>query len=205
MKLKLDLINKEIQDQYTRENFFRIKRELENQQILDGFWNFFEVEFLQAGTDLPIKHNLSFTPKDIIILAVEGDHNMYFRYEKFDSTNVYITVAGPCRVRFLAGAYNNKAYGNSSREFPFVAPNTSGGSGSQTTLPFTFCDVSLFFSSLYDLFLTDQFNEMLTNEAGHGLVYFGSMIPQECEGEFNEALLDQSGKFLFGSDGISLI
>lgn len=120
--MKLDLLNKEIEDQYTRENFVRIKRELEAQQILNGFWRFFEVEFTSVGVKLPIKHNLSFIPQDIIILSKEGDHNLYFNYEDFDSSNLYITNTMPCRVRFLAGSYKDKAYGGSKTDFTFFSP-----------------------------------------------------------------------------------
>lgn len=124
--MKLDLLNKEIQDEYVRENFERIKRDLEAQQILSGFWNFFEVEFTQLGVKVPFKHNLKFIPKDIIILSVEGSRNFYFNYEDFDATNLYITVTAPCRVRFLAGNYRDRVYGGSKKDFTFVPPPSDG-------------------------------------------------------------------------------
>lgn len=128
--MKLDLLLKEIPDLIVRENFFRSKRELEAQQILSGFWHFFEVEFQHSGPLQPIKHNLSFIPQDIIILSVEGNHNLFFNHENFDSTNVYITVEGPCRVRFFAGKYSDKSYGGDKKDLPFVAVLGSGGSSS---------------------------------------------------------------------------
>lgn len=132
--MKLDLLLKETPDLTIRENFFRLKRDLEAQQILSGFWNFYEVEFTQSGSSLPIKHNLSFVPKDIIILAVEGDHNVFFNHEKFDATNIYVTVSGPCRIRFFAGKYSDKTYGGSQKEFPFVPVNGGGGSSGGSTV-----------------------------------------------------------------------
>jgi hypothetical protein len=120
--LKLDLLNKEIQDQHVRENFVRIKRELESQQILSGFWRFFEVDFTETGVKIPVKHNLSFVPRDIIILSREGSQNLYFNYQDFDSVNIYATSSRPCRVRFLAGRYEDKAYGGSKKDFAFVSP-----------------------------------------------------------------------------------
>lgn len=131
MKLKLDLLIKEIPDVNIRENFNRLKRELEAQQILDGFWRFFEVEFPSGGSSLPVKHNLSFIPRDIILLSVEGDYNYYFNYAEFDAKNIYVTTQGACRIRFLAGNYKNKSYGGSKKDFSFVAP-ASGGGGSGT-------------------------------------------------------------------------
>ena len=123
--MKLDLLNKEISDIYTRENFVRIKRELEAQQILGGFFSFFEVEVTSLGVKVPIKHNLSFIPRDIIILSLEGDHNLYFNYEDFDKDNVYVTTKSPCRVRFLAGSYKSRAYGGSKKDFTFVSPSST--------------------------------------------------------------------------------
>lgn len=123
--MKLDLLNKEISDIYVRENFVRVKRELEAQQILGGYFSFFEVEVTSLGTKVPIKHNLSFIPRDIIILSLEGDHNLYFNYEDFDAENIYVTTKSPCRVRFLAGSYKGRAYGGSKKDFTFVAPSSS--------------------------------------------------------------------------------
>jgi hypothetical protein len=124
--LKLDLLNKEIQDQYSRENFVRLKRELEAQQILNGNWRFFEQEFTQTGVKIPVKHNLSFVPRDIIILSEEGDRNSYFNYENFDATNLYVTISKPVRLRFLAGRFDDRSYGGSKKDFAFVSPPNGG-------------------------------------------------------------------------------
>lgn len=121
--MKLDLLEKEIPEIYTRESFVRIKRDLEAQQILSGFWKFYELDLTQTGFKIPIKHNLSFIPRDIIILSKEGDQNLYFNYESFDSINFYITTPNPCRVRFLAGAYKE---GGGKKDFPFISPPSAG-------------------------------------------------------------------------------
>ena len=120
--MKLDLLTSQVEDEYIRENFARIKRELEAQQILNGFWHFFEVDVTQVGVKVPVKHNLSFIPVDIIILSKEGDQSLYFNYADFDATNIYITTPKPCRVRFLAGSYKDRAYGGSKKDFAFVSP-----------------------------------------------------------------------------------
>ena len=75
--MKLDLLNKEVQDPYVRENFRRIKDSLEAEQILGGYFKFFEQEITQVGVKVPIKHNLSFIPQDIIILSIEGSRSIY--------------------------------------------------------------------------------------------------------------------------------
>lgn len=120
--MKIDLLNKEIDDKFVRENFFRIKGFLEALKILDGHWQFFEVNLTAAGTKVKIKHNLSFVPKDIILLSVYGDQGVYFNYMDFNDTYLHITNHGPCRVRFLAGHYRDDAYAGGYTEYPFVAP-----------------------------------------------------------------------------------
>ena len=124
--MKLDLLTKEVEDQIARENFVRIKRELEAQQILRGQWRFFETEFTQTGVKVPVKHNLSFVPRDIIILSAEGDRNFYFNYENFDDKNLYVTISKPVRLRYLAGRYTDPGYKESKKDFAFVSPPQGG-------------------------------------------------------------------------------
>jgi hypothetical protein len=108
--LKLDLNLKDIEDPIVRENFFRLKRFIEEQTILDGFFTFFEIDIPAAVTSKPVKHNLSFIPKDIVLLSITGDYNAYFNYNDFTSSHIYITAAGPCVIRFLVGTFNKGAY-----------------------------------------------------------------------------------------------
>lgn len=155
--MKLDLLTSQIEDEYIRENFTRLKRELEAQQILNGFWHFFELDITQIGVKVPIKHNLSFIPRDIIILSKEGDQSLYFNYADFDDKNLYITTPKPCRVRFLAGQYKDKAYGGSKRDFTFVSPPS-------TSLPTWFTGVSSpdpGLGTVGDFYLNTVTNEIL--------------------------------------------
>lgn len=118
--MQLDLIFKDIADVWVRENFSRIYRYLKDQIILDGNWKFYELEFEEAIDHFKYKHGLTFTPKDIIVLAVEGDRNLYFNYELFDQTYIDITAYGACRVRFLVGAYKEKIRGITNTDFTDV-------------------------------------------------------------------------------------
>lgn len=127
--MKLDLLIKEISDPIAKENFHRLKRELEAQQILAGFWQFYEVELPAAGDSIPIKHNLSFVPQDVLILSLAGDQNTYFDTQKFDKNNVYITTSAPTRVRFLLGRYGDKQYGGSKKDFELIPPAFIGIGG----------------------------------------------------------------------------
>lgn len=118
--MKIDLLIKEITDPAIQENFIRLKRELEAQPILQGNWQFYEVEIDTATAKFPYKHHLSFIPKDVVLLSVIGNYNVYFNYVDFDINNIFITTAGACRIRFLVGSFE-KGLG-SSKDIPFVAP-----------------------------------------------------------------------------------
>lgn len=112
----LELILREIQDKGTRENFQRILRYLQDQVILDGEWQLYEIRFDSAVTNYKFKHNLTFVPQDIIQLQVIGDRNIEFNYDKFDANNLDITSKGPCYIRFLAGRYPDQLLSPTARK-----------------------------------------------------------------------------------------
>lgn len=120
--MKLDILLKNIEDRFVRDGFFRLLSFLRGQKILDANWTFYEVEF-QAGTRIPVRHGLSFTPKDVVVLSIVGNYNAFFNYADFDATNVYVTAAGPCRIRFLLGRFEEQSYGGAYRDIPFVPPS----------------------------------------------------------------------------------
>lgn len=122
--MRLDLLLKEIKDDISRENFERIQELFDKLQILDGEWYFFDVDLPNAGTN-KIKHNQTFVPKDIILLNIQGDHGVYFKYQSFDGDFIHVVTRGPCRIRFLAGAFGGKAYGQAAGQtrvanYPFI-------------------------------------------------------------------------------------
>lgn len=120
--MNIDLILKDIDDIYTRENFKRLLTFINGFGMFDGNFKFFEVVVADAATDQAIKHGLSFIPLDIIFLSVLGDHNFFFNYQKFDREHIYVSCEGPCRLRFFAGRMS-KISGVDQTIFPFVKPN----------------------------------------------------------------------------------
>ena len=104
--MSLDLILKDISDKYIRENFFRLKKFLGGQVLFDGNFKFYEIVIDEVNPAFKIAHGLPFIPRDIIQLSVVGDYNYYFLYNDFDRENLYVFAAGPCRIRFLAGAFD---------------------------------------------------------------------------------------------------
>jgi hypothetical protein len=126
----IDLILKDIQDPHVRENFFRISRFLNNQIFFEGDFKLFDVTLLEANDFYPIKHGLTFTPEDIILLAVEGDFNLFFRYSDFDKDFIYVNNNGPARIRFLAGKLKDKVRNRLATEtLPLVEPGDIASPG----------------------------------------------------------------------------
>lgn len=99
----VELILKDIEDPFVRENFFRLSNFLNRQVWFDGDFQLFDVTIPEQTDSYKIRHGLSFIPADIIPLAAEGNYNFFFRYNDFDRENIYIRAEGPVRIRFLAG------------------------------------------------------------------------------------------------------
>lgn len=126
---RLNLILKDIDDIYVRENFKRLIDYLNDSVFFEGDFDFYEIDISQPAELLPIPHGLKFIPADIIFLNVTGDHNVFFNYENFDRDNIYVTAAGPCIIRFLAGRLSELGKGLIKNKYPFVAPSGSSGGG----------------------------------------------------------------------------
>lgn len=119
--MRLELLLQSVKDLVIRDNFERVQSFLNSAKLLKGDWEFFEVDIPAAGT-VAIRHGLKFVPRDILLLHITGDHRLYFKYQSFDSDNIYIVASGPCVVRFFAGATSEKAYNKRTVIYPFVAP-----------------------------------------------------------------------------------
>jgi hypothetical protein len=91
------------------------------------------------------------------MLSISGDQNLYFRYQEFDSNNIYISSSGPCVVRFLAGAFLDRSYGNINKSYPLVAP--SSGSSSSGVIKAGLVSAGAFSGSpkKYTVVFTDDF------------------------------------------------
>lgn len=121
--MTLDLILKDIQDEWTRENFFRLSKFIEAQPIFEGDFKLFDIVIPAKSQNFKVAHGLTFIPADIIPLSVTGDFNFYFKYQNFDREFMYLVANGPVRIRFLAGKLKDRQRSNASTQpFPFVAP-----------------------------------------------------------------------------------
>jgi len=196
--MRLDLILKDIQDPQARENFDRLVKFVGKQQILDGEWNFYEIDIPNAKEGLSFKHNLSFVPKDVIILNSVGDQNFRLRYNEFTKDNLYLDAAGPVTLRLLVGRY--PSYSSNTKSYPYVP---FSGASSTSSGGIDFCDIGVFMASVWDALLADGL-EIYTDQNGFSLITFGSMFPEECNIEFLSSLVDQNQQYLFSQDGFVL-
>lgn len=117
----IDLILKEIEDKYTREDFFRIKNFIDQEVMLSGNFKFHEALFETAvNGDVNFAHNLDFVPTDVIVLSVIGDQNVYFKMDEATRDNLVLSVRGPAKIRFLAGSYSDRL-SPTNVDLPFVS------------------------------------------------------------------------------------
>lgn len=130
---KIALILKDISDIYVRDNFYRLQKYFNDSVFFDGDFDFYEIEIPEANTNFKIRHGLKFIPTDIILLAVYGDFNFYFKYQNFDRDFIYVHANGPCSLRFLAGKLTNKGRSAVNKNFPLVPPDTGGGGSTLIT------------------------------------------------------------------------
>ncbi len=119
----LELILKDISDNYVRENFFRIAKYFKKLVFANETFRVFNVDIREASPKLSLKHGLSFIPEDVVVTRIEGDFNFYFRFQEFDRENLYITAAGPVKLKFLAGSFDNELRRNAvGATYPLVPP-----------------------------------------------------------------------------------
>jgi hypothetical protein len=117
----IDLILKDVKDTYSQENFFRLRKFINEQILFNGDFKFFDITIPSKQTYFKVLHGLSFTPLDIIQLSASGDLNYYFKYQHFDSQYLVIATNGPVRIRFLAGKVSDQLGTKALvAPFPFV-------------------------------------------------------------------------------------
>lgn len=100
-----ELIVKNVEDRFIRENFVRLQRFLYDFPLFRGDWKFFEISFLGAVTNKAIPHGLDFVPTDIIQTRLVGPGTLTWDYDLFDRTKLVATTTGACSVRAFVGAY----------------------------------------------------------------------------------------------------
>jgi hypothetical protein len=101
--MSLDIQLERIEDEVVRESFQKVIELVRANPFLAGSWRVYEQEFKSANPMAPIKHNLTFTPQDALLLSISDGVSFEFQHDRFDKNYLYADVGGPCRVRFIAG------------------------------------------------------------------------------------------------------
>jgi hypothetical protein len=97
----------EIKDEYSQENFKRIREFFREQSILRGEWEHMEISIPSMVTNFKYPHKLGFLPKDILQTSLIGE-SIIWNYDRFDSTYLDITTGGACTVRAFVGRYDSR-------------------------------------------------------------------------------------------------
>lgn len=101
-QLKLDSI-----DPTLRTNFEALRDYLQESSILKGEWKHFEIVVDGAVSNKKYKHNLGFTPKDVLVTFDTA--GVSWAYASFDDTNVQFSTSGSGIIRVFIGRYANNA------------------------------------------------------------------------------------------------
>lgn len=96
----------EIKDVFLQKNFEALREYFNAENQLYGF-KFAEVVFDRAVERQALPHGLGVIPQDILVTRITGTGKVSFLYGSFDSTNIYLSSDGPCRIRFFYGTYWN--------------------------------------------------------------------------------------------------
>lgn len=209
------LIIKEISDQYVRKNFHTLNDYFKVQNQLVDF-KFFKQTFTAASTNFKIAHGLKYIPQDILTTQLIGNANVTFNYDKFDTSNIDVTVDGPCTIRFFAGTYWNAKDGSNPTS-GMILSNTSSTSASV----WNFVSKSTTYNAAFgDSILTSGTSAMAINlptavgnvgktikikHGGTNFFHVVSLITQKGEtigGVLNYALYTNGETLVIESDGV---
>lgn len=101
----LKLYTTQIEDQYVQENFKRIQQFTRDEPTLNGNFKFFEIVVPSAVTGKKFKHNLGFTPRDVIFLSATNNVLPVWKYDNFDGEYIEFDTSGATTIRVFIGKY----------------------------------------------------------------------------------------------------
>jgi len=103
----IKLFTREVEERFSRENFFRLDNYLREEPFRKGNFKFFEFVIPAAVTAKSFAHNLTFQPLDVIPLSIRNSDGttVTWHYDDFTRENVVITTNGACTIRAYIGRY----------------------------------------------------------------------------------------------------
>lgn len=106
----MELLIREISDDYVRENFERIQRELQRGSVFDGF-NSFEVAPSGAVTRMLYRHGLGYQPLDIVESYRFGPGEITWHRSDFTNEYLVYSTTDALRIRGLVGTFKRNGRG----------------------------------------------------------------------------------------------
>ncbi len=101
----ISLYRKEVEDEYSRENFKRLQDFINNSPLNKGEFKFFEIQLSAAVTNQKWRHGLGFVPMDVLQTYVSGGVTVTWNFDLFDRTNLDLTTSGATTIRAFIGRY----------------------------------------------------------------------------------------------------
>ncbi len=102
--MKLDIPLEKIDDIIIRDAIESIKNALEDEKMLSGEWQHYEITESSAVSNRKYKHNFNFVPKDVITTFVDGGA-VTWHYDEFDSEFIVYSTASTSKFRFFVGNF----------------------------------------------------------------------------------------------------
>lgn len=103
-KLEPVLSTRGITDPVVLENFKKLERYFQGQNQLFGFEHII-VEADKAQDQIRVRHNLGYTPRDVIVTDQTGAR-VHFLHDKFDSEFIVASSEGKGRLRAFVGTFH---------------------------------------------------------------------------------------------------
>jgi hypothetical protein len=98
----MDLITKQIDDKYVRQNFEKIEALVNDAVFLQGNFKFFEFRVTGAQEEFKLYHKLGFNPNDIFVTKAIGS-SFEWIYTGFNSDYLTIKTTGDLYLRVIIG------------------------------------------------------------------------------------------------------
>lgn len=98
----MDLITKQIDNEYIRQNFEKIEELWNNLVFTLGDFEFFEFRVPGAQEEYKLYHNLGFNPNDIIVTKAIGS-SFEFVYTGFNDDYITVKTTGDLYLRAIIG------------------------------------------------------------------------------------------------------
>lgn len=99
------LFRKEVEDEFSQENFTRIQDYFKDLALDRGSFQFLEIPVTGAVTNKKFKHRLGFVPKDILLTHNLNNQSVTWNYSLFSATDLDFNCAGTTVLRIFVGRY----------------------------------------------------------------------------------------------------